>query len=109
MMIEAGILAVIGTPFIPGWAELRPFIAECWLIVAIIGVLITPFFIQRSNYACGVVALAGVTIGFLSLLVVGINEETIGSFFRGTLISDHVAFLWKLLLLLFVAGIILLW
>ena len=53
------ILAAIGTPFIPGWGELRPFAADLWIIVTILAVLLTPFFAsRRSNTACALVALA---------------------------------------------------
>ena len=56
------IVAAIGLPFIPGWGELRPFVADLWLIVTIVGVLLTPFFItSRPNAACGVVALESST------------------------------------------------
>lgn len=101
-------LASIGVPFIPGWSELQPFIAELWLIVAIIGVLLTPFFTRKSNTACAVVSLAGLTLAFVTLLASG-SEGMVGSFMRGMLVSDPLAILWKLMLLLFVAGIIWLW
>jgi NADH-quinone oxidoreductase subunit N len=101
-------LASIGTPFIPGWRDLQPFIAELWLIVTIISVLITPFFARKPNAACAVVSLIGVALAFITLLASG-GEEMVGSFLRGMLISDPLAILWKLMLLLFVAGIIWLW
>ena len=102
-------LAAIGLPFIPGWGELRPFIADLILIGTICAVLITPFFTrpQFSNAATGVVALAGVTIAFLALLV--FRTGTIGPHFRGLLVADHFAWMWKILLLLFTAGVIVMW
>ena len=101
------LLAAIGLPYIPGWDELRPFAADLWLIVTIVAVLITPFFTTRSNIACALVALAGVTLAFLSQLLVRNSPHVIGEHFRGLLVMDQFAMLWKLLLLLFVAGVIL--
>src|SRR5439155_11694188 len=103
------LIAAIGLPFIPGWDELRPFVVDLWLILTIVGVLLTPFFTTRSNVACALVALAGVTIAFIAQLIVGTGDGVIGEHFRGLLIADHFAILWKLLLLLFVAGVILMW
>lgn len=100
------ILASIGAPFIPTADQLRPFTAELWLIAAIVGVLLAPFFTRRANLVCGVVSLIGVLLALLSLLVVGAGPEIIGNHFRGLLIFDRVAFLWQVILLLFVAGII---
>ena len=102
-------LAAIGLPYIPGWEELRPFAADLWLIVTIVGVLLTPFFTTRSNIACALVALAGVTLAFLAQLLVRNSPNVIGDHFRGLLVMDQFAMLWKLLLLLFVAGVILMW
>jgi NADH-quinone oxidoreductase subunit N len=109
--MNLGFLAAIGAPFIPGGEELRPFIAELWLIGTIIAVLLTPFFTSRSNYACAAVALAGVALAFVSLLAVGDGATTVDSANKGmsVLVSDSFAVFWKLLLLLFVAGIILMW
>jgi NADH-quinone oxidoreductase subunit N len=102
-------IAAIGLPFIPGWHELRPFIADLILIGTIVAILITPFFTrpQFSNAAAGVVALAGVCIAFLALLVFGTGA--IGLHFRGLLVSDNFAWLWKCLLMLFTAGVIVMW
>jgi NADH-quinone oxidoreductase subunit N len=102
-------LATIGLPFIPGWTELRPFIADLWLIGTIVAILLTPFFVQRSNAACGLVALAGLTLAFIFQLAVGIGPGVAGEHFRGLLVADQFAFLWKLLLILFVSGVILMW
>src|SRR5438552_4101935 len=99
-------LADIGKPFIPGWndagAALRPFIGELLLIVAIVAVLLTPFFIKRSNVASGLVALAGVVLALLVMLMVH-PSRIMGPEFRGLLVSDPVAVLWKGLLLVFTA------
>src|SRR5678816_3681167 len=103
-------LAAIGLPFIPGWTEMRPFVADLWLIATVVGVLLTPFFTSRSNVACAVVALAGLALAFISQLAVGTGGEGIvGNHFRGILVADQFALMWKLLLLLFVAGVILMW
>jgi NADH-quinone oxidoreductase subunit N len=100
----------IGLPFIPQWMELRPFVADLWLIVTIVAVLLTPFFTSaRSNVPCAIVALAGLAIAFLTQIVVGVGPEVVGYHFRDLLVADHFAVMWKLMLLLFVMGIILLW
>jgi NADH-quinone oxidoreductase subunit N len=103
------LLAAVGLPFIPGWDQLRPFIADLWLIVTIIGVLLTPFFLERSNAACALVSLAGLALAFVSQVLVGTGEGVVGSYFRDILVIDHFAIMWKLMLLLFVMGIILMW
>lgn len=103
-------LSAIGAPFIPHWAELKPFVADLWLIVTIVAVLITPFFTPRkSNIACALVALAGLTGALLCLLVIGAGPNVTGVFFRGLLVIDGFAIFWKVLLIVFVMGIILMW
>ena len=104
-------ILAIGTPYIPGWMELRPFAVDLWLIATIVAVLLAPFFTTtgRSNVICALVALAGITLAFISQLVVGIHSDIVGEHFRGLLVADQFAWLWKLLLLLFVAGVILMW
>jgi NADH-quinone oxidoreductase subunit N len=94
-------------PFIPAWAELRPFVAELVLVGAICAVLLTPFVVRRSNLAAGLVALAGLLIALLSLLLV--QPLSPGLEMRGMLISDPVAVLWKVLLLIFTTGVVLMW
>src|SRR3954453_20757780 len=102
-------IAAIGLPFIPGWVELRPFIPDLWLIVTIVAVLLTPFFTSKSNLACGLVSLVGLAGAFVSQLAAGSGDAVVGEHFRGILVADHMAILWKLMLLLFVAGVILMW
>src|SRR5271169_914623 len=96
------LLAQIGAPLVPGLDQLRPFLPELWLIAAIVAVLIVPFFTRRSNSICGLVALCGVILAVCSL-----SNTPPAEHFRGLLVFDGVAFLWKLILLLFVAGVIL--
>jgi len=108
------LLAEIGKPFIPGWntagAALHPFIGEIVLIVTIVAVLIVPFFIKRSNAASGMVALLGVVAALVIMLCVHpARASSMGEQFRGLLVSDPVAVLWKGLLLVFTAGVILMW
>ncbi len=111
-------LSAIGAPFIPHWNEvlphsgdgfLKPFVADLWLIVTIVAVLITPFFTRKSNIACALVALAGLTGALLCLLVVGAGSDVTGTHFRGLLVIDGFAVFWKVLLIVFVMGIILMW
>jgi NADH-quinone oxidoreductase subunit N len=103
----------IQLPFIPVWSGggvgLRPFTAELWLIATIVAVLITPFFTRKSNIPCAIVALAGLAMAFLSVWIVNDSADVVGLHFRGLLVSDQMAILWKLMLLLFTMGIILMW
>src|SRR5215203_554868 len=99
----------IGLPYIPGWNELRPFVADLWLIATIVAVLLTPFFVRRSNAACAMVALAGLALALVSLIAVGSGAGEAAERFRPMLVTDSVAFLWKVLLLLFTMGVILMW
>src|SRR5437763_8177099 len=105
------LLAQVGTPFIPHWTDLKPFVVELWLITTIVAVLITPFFTRsKSNIACALVSLAGLAAALLSLLVVSRHVgEISGERLRGLLVSDAFAIFWKAMLIVFVAGIILLW
>jgi NADH-quinone oxidoreductase subunit N len=103
-------LAAIGVPFIPGWMELRPFIADVVLILTIVAVLLTPFFTSgRSNLATAFVSIVGLAIAFIAQLAVGSGDGVVGEHFRGVLVADQFAHLWKLILLLFVMGVILMW
>ena len=102
-------LSEIGAPFIPHWPELKPFLADLWIIVTIVAVLLTPFFTRKSNLACALVALAGLTGALLCLLVVGAGAEISGEHLRGLLVADAFAVFWKALLIIFVMGIILMW
>jgi NADH-quinone oxidoreductase subunit N len=95
-------LGQIGAPFVPSWDQLRPFLPELWLVAAIVAVLIVPFFVRRANSVCGVVALCGVVLAVCSL-----SSTNYGEHFRGLLVFDGVALLWKTILLLFVVGVIL--
>lgn len=104
------LLGAIGAPFIPRWHDLRPFVADLWIIVTIVAVLVTPFVTRKSNIACALVALAGLTGALLCLLVVGQGADVVaGPHFRGLLVADGFAIFWKALLLVFVMGIILMW
>lgn len=97
----------MGLPYVPDWMQLRPFVADLWLIAAIVAVLLTPFFVKKSNSACGIVALAGLLAAFVGLVAVGTGGT--GVHFRGLLVVDQVAIFWKGLLLLFVMGVVLMW
>jgi NADH-quinone oxidoreductase subunit N len=101
-------LSAIGAPFIPHWPELKPFVADLWLIVTIVAVLLTPFFTRKSNIACALVALAGLTGALLCLLVV-VRPEIYNFHYNGLLVIDQFAVFWKALLIVFVMGIILMW
>ena len=106
-------LAVIGPPILPGWADshtgLRPFIAELVLILTIVAVLLTPFFTRRSNRASAAVVLAGLVVALVALLTIGMGDDVVGWRLAGMLVSDPAAIFWKILLLVFTIGIVLLW
>jgi NADH-quinone oxidoreductase subunit N len=102
-------LAAIGAPFIPSWVELRPFVAELTLIATTVAVLLTPFFTKKSNVACALVTLVGLAIALLSLLMVGPDAGSQIERFAPMLVADPISFLWKILLLLFVIGIVMMW
>ena len=102
-------LAAIGIPYIPGWDELRPFVADLWLVATAVAVLLTPFFARRPNAPCAYVVLAGLALALVSLIAVGAGAFTGGERFRPMLVTDAVAYFWKVLLLLFVMGVVLMW
>jgi NADH-quinone oxidoreductase subunit N len=105
------LLAEISKPFIPGWETagqmMRPFIAELVLILTLIAVLLVPFFTRRANWISGLVALGGLSLALLGLLIVRPWDE--GVQFRGMLVSDPFAAFWKIILILFVMGVVLMW
>ncbi|MCY2953018.1 MAG: NADH-quinone oxidoreductase subunit N [Planctomycetota bacterium] len=99
-------LAAVG-PFVPEWGQMRPFVGELVLMGTIVGVLLSAFWGRRSNAVAGVVSLAGLMLAVVGLLLVRPTEG--GEQFRGMLVSDHFAVLWKILLLVFTAGVVLMW
>lgn len=101
-------------PFIPDWTTpgygLRPFASELILVGAIIAVLIVPFFTpSKSNRPTAYTTLIGLALALLATVWIGVAPESIGTHFRGMLLFDHVAVLWRGLLLLFTLGIVGLW
>jgi NADH-quinone oxidoreductase subunit N len=105
------LIAAIDKPFIPGWSELRPFAPELWLIGTIIAVLLTPFFTPRkSNGVCALVTLLGLSVALIAAIVGAVSAGSFtGEHFRGMLVADHMAALWKIMLLIFTMGIVLMW
>jgi NADH:ubiquinone oxidoreductase subunit 2 (subunit N) len=107
------ILAAIGKPFIPTWAagagyQLQPFSAELILIGTMIAVLLCPFFTRRSNTISAAISLGGLVLALVSL-VWSHAELAIGQQFVGMLLSDNFAVFWKVLLLVFTIGVMLMW
>src|SRR5207253_1031443 len=107
MLASLQIFADIGMPVLPGGSELAPFAPELVLVATIVGVLLTPFFTRRSNAAAALVSLAGLVIALFSLI--WSKDGGLGERFLPMLINDHYAVLWKLMLLIFVIGVILMW
>ena len=93
-------------PYIPAWHDLRPFVADLALIATAVAVLIVPFFVRKPNSATGAVTLFGLAVGLVSLIAVGPADA---GRFSPMLAADGVAFAWKLILLAFVIGVVLLW
>jgi len=96
-------------PFIPDWHDLRPFVAESWLIITAIAVLLVPFFVRKPNTAAGTVTLVGLVAALVSLLLIQPIDESSTGRFAPMLATDGVALFWKALLLLFTVGVVLLW
>jgi NADH-quinone oxidoreductase subunit N len=94
-------------PFIPAWPDLAPFVAELWLAATAVAVLLVAFVVRKPNTAAGTYALVGLAAAFVSLLVVRPTDAA--GRFAPMLAADGVALLWKLVLLAFTAGVVLLW
>src|SRR3954452_9888607 len=107
MLAMPQILADIGRPVLPGGSELAPFAPELILVATIVGILLTPFFTRRSNAAAALVSLAGLIIAMFSLIWA--KDAGLGEKFLPMLVNDHYAILWKLMLFIFVIGVILMW
>jgi NADH-quinone oxidoreductase subunit N len=95
-------------PFIPVWPDLAPFVAEAWLAATAVSVLLVAFVVRKPDTAAGTFALVGLVAAFASLLVVRPTDAAAGRF-APMLAADGVALLWKLVLLGFAAGVVLLW
>ena len=108
------VIAVIEKPFIPGWDTpglgMRPFAPETVLICTIVAVLLAPFFSSKraSNVLSAAVSIVGLIIALAAAIFIG-NGAHAGDHFRGLLVVDQFALLWKIMLLLFVIGIIVMW
>ena len=55
------------------------------------------------------VTLIGLAAALLSALIVNTSGTVVGEHFRGLLVADQLAILWKILLLIFVIGIVMMW
>jgi NADH-quinone oxidoreductase subunit N len=102
--------ALISRPYIPGWHDLGPFVAECCLTATLVALLIAPFFARRRNLVCFLVSLVGTTLALVCLLWFGIPAAHADQPpLNGILISDSFSMFWKAMLLVFTIGILLLW
>ena len=99
----------IGVPYLPGAAELRPFAAELCLVAGIVANLIVPFAVRRPNLACGIATLLALSAALASLLLGWTGATDGAEHFRGMLVADPLGATWKLVLLPFVAGVVVLW
>lgn len=100
---------MIEKPFIPPWNELRAVSPELCLIATIVVVLLAPFFFRKSNAVCALVTLAGLALSLVAAIALSFSSDVIGQHLRGFVVLDQLAILWKILLYLFVIGIILMW
>ena len=106
------LFAEIKAPYIPGWSGeygLRPFAPELWIVGTIVAVLLAPFFSRRSNTLCAAVTLIGLAIALVCAVVITINGDDVGTHFRGLLVTDRFAVMWRIMLYLFVIGIVVMW
>jgi NADH-quinone oxidoreductase subunit N len=100
---------VTGTSlFIPTSDDLRPFMAEFFLVGGIAANLLIPFVTRRSNFICAGATLLALLAAVFSLLSMGSGVGA-GPHLRGLLLFDSTAYFWKLILLLFVAGVVVMW
>ena len=104
----SGIIPVMaGKPFIPSWSELRPLAAELWLVATIVVGLLAPFRGGRSNLLSGLIALGGLAAALCAVLL---GADAPGSaLLRGMLTVDRFAVAWKVIVLVFAAGVVLMW
>ncbi len=101
-------LVIAAPPFIPASDDLRPFLAELWLVVGIAGNLLVPFATRRPNAVCAAVTLAALLFATGSLISIGAPGDGV-LHFRGMLVFDSTALVAKITLLLFVVGVVVLW
>jgi NADH-quinone oxidoreductase subunit N len=104
-------LALTAAPLVPAWSigpnALRPFAPEALLIITMIANLLTPFFItRRVNLACALVSFLGTLAAMISTAFAAAGAHAC---FGGLLVTDPTSLFFKALLLIFLAGIILLW
>ena len=99
----------IGAPYLPSAADLRPFAAELWLVGGIVANLLVPFAVRKPNLACGIATLTALALALFSLILGWTDAASGVESFRGMLVADGLAGAWKLILLPFVAGVVVLW
>jgi len=102
-------LSKIGMPYVPGWEGLRPIAPELVIVATILAMLVIPFFTNRPKAGCLLASVLGVGLALLSAVVLGTGEGMLGSHFRGMIVVDAPAVVWKCLLLFFTLGVLVMW
>jgi len=96
-------------PFIPSANDVRPFAAELWLVGGIAANLMIPFLTRRPNLYCALATLFILIVAAVSLVSLGAGIDSTVQHLRGMLLFDSTALIAKATLLLFVAGVVLMW
>ncbi len=97
----------ISSTFIPAGRDFVSLQGEITLALAIVAILLAPFFaIKRSNLISGAIAMIGIIVAFGFTLTA---HTPSGSTFRNLLLIDPAGIFWQQILLIFMAGVVLMW
>ncbi len=100
-------LLAVSAPMIPQGRDFVALEGEIALALGIVGVLLAPFFsVRRSNLVSGGIALLAIVVAFV--LTLRPKPES-GFAFRELLLLDPASLFWEQVLLIFMAGVVLLW
>ena len=90
------LLAAVGSPFIPGWGDLRPFVAELWLIAAIVSM--GPYPVDASLQLLRDIGISSAMAPVLLVGAIGVNL----AFGVLSLLPRRAPWLWSLQILVVV-------